>query len=143
MFTRKGIRNTLLTSAFLWISAQALHFEALSEDAGDSVIYGTYITLSMGNPGEDHPRDFYVSLGSKSGAKVGAKVEVMRRIATHDLMNRKLQKDMLFPIATLKIIHVEQNASIARLEKMMPEEATPAMTPRAVMVGDSVRLASK
>ena len=64
------------------------------------------------------------------------KIEVFRRQATHDLLSRKFQKDMAFPIVFLKVIHVEQNGAIARFEKMLPEEVIPVITFRAVMVGD-------
>ena len=139
---QKGLFKFWLPLLTLWLIFQALPLKALSDDSSDdSVIYGTYAAISMGNPGEVIRRDFYLTLGSKEGGKVGSRIEVYRKIPTHDLMARKLQKDMMFPIATLKIIHVEHTASIARLEKITAEETTPAITPRAVMVGDLVRLA--
>ena len=140
MFTRKGLRLAWLAGVAIAALIQVLPLSALSsDDLGESTVYGTYAALPMGNPGEVNRRDFYINIGSKEGLKVGSKVEVMRKIPTHDLLTRKLQKDMIFPIATLKVIHVEQTAAIARLERVVPEDNSPAITPRAVMVGDYVR----
>ena len=96
----------------------------------------------MGNPGEVPRKDFYINIGTNQGIKVGSNVEVLRKMPTFDLISKRLEKDMLFPIAKLKVIHVEQSGAIARLDKMLPEESTPMITPNAVMVGDSVRLAN-
>jgi hypothetical protein len=63
----------------------------------------------------------------------------MRKQATYDMTSQKLYKDIVFPVATLKVIHVESNAAIARLDKLASAEESPATTPRAVMVGDLVQ----
>jgi hypothetical protein len=138
VFARKGILKLWLTALAAVLIFQALPFRALGDE--DPYIYGTYGALSMGNPGETNQRDFYLTLGANQGVKVGAKVEVLRKIPTHNLLSKSLQKDMIFPIAMLRVIHVEQTAAIARVEKVYPEDATPAITPRAVMVGDVIRL---
>jgi hypothetical protein len=108
--------------------------------SSDYVVYSVYKELDLGNPGESPKKDFFVNIGSSQGVREGATLEVLRRISTYDLMTEKLYKDLLFPIARLKVIHVETNAAIARLEKMLPPDKTPALSPRAVMVGDSVRV---
>ena len=144
MFARNGFRS-LLTMTLIGVAVFQLCFQiwpmkALSaDDLNDSTVYGTFAPLAMGNPGEVVHRDFYLSIGSKNGLKVGSKVEVLRKVPTHDLLTRKLQKDMVFSIAVLKVIHVEQTASVARVEKLLGDDNSPAVSPRAVMVGDFVR----
>ncbi len=81
-------------------------------------------------------------MGTAQGLRVGSVLEVQRKTPTYDLSNQKLYKDVSFPIARLKVIHAESNASIARLEKMLPADKTPVISPNAVMVGDFVNRAN-
>lgn len=110
-------------------------------DASDYVIYSVFKGVDLGNPGEAPLKDYYVNMGTAQGVRNGSVLEVLRRTSSYDLMSEKLYKDVTFPIARLKVIHVESNAAIARLEKMLPADQTPAIHPNAVIVGDHVRLA--
>jgi hypothetical protein len=103
------------------------------------VVYSVYRGLDLGNPGETPLKDYFVNMGSAQGVREGMKLEVIRRVSTYDLASQKLYKDVSFPFATLKVIHVENNAAIARLDKLAPAEQTPTMSVRAIMVGDLVR----
>jgi hypothetical protein len=103
------------------------------------IVYSIYRALDLGNPGEVPQKDFFVNMGTRQGVRTGATLQVLRRTATYDLTSQKLYKDVQFPIAKLKVIHAEPNAAIARLDQMLPPEKTPAISPRAVMVGDLVR----
>jgi hypothetical protein len=109
-------------------------------NASDFIVYSVYKDLDLGNPGVVPHKDFYINMGSANGIHPGSVVEVVRKSSTYDLANQKLYKDVSFPIATLKVIHVETNAAIARLEKIYSAEKTPATSPRAVMVGDNIRV---
>jgi hypothetical protein len=109
--------------------------------ADDFTVYSVYNALDLGNPGEKPVKDFYVNMGRSHGVREGTILEVLRRTPTYDAVSEKLYKEVTFPIARLKVIHVEPTAAIARLEKMLPEEKTPAVNPRAVMVGDLVQIA--
>jgi hypothetical protein len=106
--------------------------------AADYVVYSVYKELDLGYPGETPQKDFYVNMGTTQGLRPGTMLKVYRRVSTYDLMSEKLYRDVSFPIARLKVIHAENNAAIARLEKMLPIASTPAFSPRAVMVGDLV-----
>lgn len=108
--------------------------------AAEGVVYSVATELHMGNPGEVNTKDFYVSLGQKHGVRKGSTLKVIRKNPSYDLEAKKLFKDVSFPIATLKVIHVENEVAIARLEKMFPKEETPVMLPPAVMVGDRVEV---
>jgi hypothetical protein len=107
--------------------------------AADFVVYSVYKGLDMGNPDEKPQKDYYVNMGSAQGLHAGSKLEVMRRVATYDLLSEKLYKDVTFPIAQMKVIHVENNAAICRLDKVLPPEKMPAVANPSVMVGDVVR----
>jgi hypothetical protein len=108
--------------------------------SADFVVYSVIKALDMGNPGEVPQKDYYVNMGTAHGLNDGATLEVVRKVPTYDLESQKLYKDISFPIATLKVIHVESNAAVARLEKMNPPEKTPVTSPMAVMIGDFVRV---
>jgi hypothetical protein len=111
--------------------------------AEDSTVYSVYNALDLGNPGEKPAKDFYVNIGRSRGVNEGTILEVSRRTPTYDTVSEKLYKEVTFPIARLRVIHVEPTAAIARLEKMLPEDKTPAINPRAVMVGDLVKIAGE
>jgi hypothetical protein len=111
--------------------------------ASDYIVYNVFRPLDLGEDesGGSRPKDFYVNMGSSNGVRSGTVLEVLRKVSTFDLSSQKLYKDVLLPVAKIKVIHVESNAAVARLEKLAPPELTPGISPRAVMVGDMVRLA--
>jgi hypothetical protein len=130
------MKNLNLVALF---TALTLPFTA---GAADFVVYSVYKPIDLGNPGEVPQKDFYVNMGSANGLHNGSSLDVIRKVATYDLLSEKLYKDISFPIARLKVIHVEQNAAVARLEQILPADKTPAIATRAVMVGDIVQIAS-
>ena len=112
--------------------------------AADFVVYSVYRGLDLGNPGEaPPPKDYFVNMGSAQGVREGTVLNVMRKVATYDLLSEKLYRDVTFPIAKIKVIHVENNAAIARLDRMLPTDKTPATNPFAIMIGDAVRASAE
>jgi hypothetical protein len=111
--------------------------------ASDKIVYSVYRGVDLGIPNEPTPKDFFVNMGSADGLKPGTTLDVFRKIPTYDVTQEKVYRDVTFPIAKLKVIHVEEDAAIARLERMLPLDQTPSLSPRAVMVGDYVRVGSK
>lgn len=109
--------------------------------ASDFVIYSIYQAVDLGDPKTPAQKDFYVNMGLAHGLREGMTVEVSRRVPTYDVLAEKLYQDVTFPIARMRIIHVESTAAVARLERMLPLDKTPAISPRAVMVGDLVKIA--
>jgi len=107
--------------------------------AEDHFVYNIFKPLMMGYPGEKDYRDFYLTLGSANGIKSGTKLEVYRKLSTYDQVNRSVLQDVMIPIAEIRVIHVEDRVSIARLEKMKVLDEIPAVQPFSVMIGDLVR----
>jgi hypothetical protein len=103
-------------------------------------VYSVYQGLSLGNAEEIPPKDFYMNMGSIHGVREGSILEVWRRTPTYDIQAEKFYRDVTFPIARVKVIHVEKTVSIARLEKFLAPQNTPTFTPKAIMVGDHVKL---
>lgn len=125
--------------ALLTVTVAIAALEAPRSLAADFVVYSVFKPLDLGNSNETPQKDFYVNMGSSQGVRVGASLDVLRRISTYDLLNEKLYQDVTFPIGRLKVIHVENNAAICRLEKILTSDQTPETNNRAVMVGDLVR----
>ncbi len=108
--------------------------------AAEFTVYSVYRPVDLGNAGEPQIKDFYINMGSNHGLRKGAVVNVYRKVASYDVANQKLYKDLTFAFAKMKVIHVEENAGIARVEQLLPLDQTPVTGPRAVMVGDIIRL---
>lgn len=126
------------TAILILTIAIALTSTVKTAHSANFVVYSVYKELDMGNPGEIIQKDYYLNMGSTDGLHKGSTVTVYRKISTYDLLSEKLYKDITFPIAKLKIIHVENNAAVARVESMVSGADTPALAPRAVMIGDLV-----
>jgi hypothetical protein len=126
----------LLFGAILFLG---ISLYSLSSLASEAMVYSVQKSFDLGAADEEMVKDYYLNVGQNQGINVGSMVEVARKVATYDLSNQKLYKDVTFPFAKLKVIHVEKDAAIARIEKLYPSDRTPTLTPRAVMVGDLVR----
>jgi hypothetical protein len=102
-------------------------------------IYGVHRPLSM-EDGAPVVRDYYIDAGLEQGLKSGQKIYVYRRLTTANGMTSEVQHDFLVKIAVLKLIHSEGNASIARLEQMLPNGSSAQVTPPTVIIGDLIGL---
>lgn len=134
----ESINNRYLIGVGILLFLSAVIWSPLGRTE-DFVVYSVNRPLDLGAPYPTPDKDFFITMGSIHGLKEGSTVEVYRKAPTFDLINQKLFKDMTFPIAKLKIIHVESNAAIARLDKMNAPEKTASISPRTVMVGDIVK----
>jgi len=108
--------------------------------AAESVVYSVYRPLDLGASTEPPPKDFFVNMGTGQGIRNGTVLTVFRRAATYDLLSEKLFREITFPIAKIKVIHTESGTAVARLDKMIPSDKAPGITPQAIMIGDLVRL---
>lgn len=107
--------------------------------AAEAVVYSVYKGVDLGEGFDPPQRDYYVNLGTQHGVREGSVLDVYRKLATYDLQTQKLFRDMVLPVGKLKVIHAEGQASIARLEGLVPSATGPSLSPRAVIVGDVVR----
>jgi hypothetical protein len=131
-FKKRPIAHFLLISLLI-TSATAVNGSA------EFVVYGIHQSVSLGNAGELAQKDYYINMGYLHGVRKGTVLEVMRRVPTFDLTNQKVNREMIFPFARIKVIHVESKSAIARLEKLLPAEEVPAAAPRAIIAGDVIR----
>ncbi len=103
----------------------------------EAVIYGVFSELDMGD-GIKPRTDYFINIGTQNGVKKGTTLKVYRTASTYDLQSRKLHQDITFPIALVKVIHAEGDTSVARIQKLLPKEETPIITPKGIMIGDIV-----
>lgn len=127
LFAVIAIAGTILLFPTKWVNAE------------EAMIYNVYRPIDMGEPGEKPLKDFYISAGAGAGLRVGSVLEVYRRSSTYDLVNSRVHQQMSYPIAKVKIIHVEDQIAIARLDSMASQDKNPLIQPQYVMVGDFVR----
>lgn len=125
---------------FLIIAMLAL--TSLSAHAEGHQVFGVKSDFPM-TDGQPLFRDVYVNLGTNQGIKTGSILEAFRTMTTVDEINQRVGKNISFKIARLKVIHAEGDVAVARVEKMMPPEATPTGTYTNVVVGDQVEIAGK
>src|SRR3954447_25738728 len=104
----------------------------------DHSIYSIYQALNLGNSDEVNQKDFYVNMGSSQGVSRGDKLQGYRHAPTFDLVAQQVYREVTFPIAVIKVIHVEPDVSIARLERFLPPDQRATISPKAIMVGDLV-----
>lgn len=108
--------------------------------AEEAMVYNVYRPIDMGDPGGEKPlKDYYISAGTGAGLHVGSMLDVYRRVSTYDLVNSRVHQQMSYPIAKVKVIHVEDQVAIARLDSLVHPEKNPIIQPPSVMVGDFVR----
>lgn len=130
-FVSKVFKGLGLTLALSW---------APYSRAADAIIYSVLRPIILDDSqAADALKDYYTTAGKKDGVKAGTILEVTRKTPTYNLQTERVYKDIRVPFARLKVIHVEEEASIARLEELYKPEQTPLLQPRAVIVGDLVQ----
>ncbi len=103
--------------------------------AKDVVVFDVRRQVSL-NPDKRPPQDFFINAGSEIGLKEGMLVVVNRRQTLYDSYQNKSVGDLVVPVAQIRIIHVQNSISVARLEKMVDRRYLPSLDFDAVMVGD-------
>jgi len=109
--------------------------------AKDVTVFDVRRPLAM-DDSQHTPKDFYINAGSNDGMKVGMIVAVQRRQALYDVYQNKSPGDLVVMVGQLRIIHVQAEISVARLESITKNDESPAVDFDAVMVGDKVDLSS-
>jgi hypothetical protein len=138
---KKQIRNTLALT-ILAIASSAVATMPKANAEANYRVYGIRTDFPMQD--DQHVlKDFYITMGSSQGVKVGTQLDVYRSVPTSDEMNQKNAQNITFKIAHLKVIHVENSVAVARLLDMTPSKDTPNGIYANVMVGDAVEVSRK
>lgn len=109
--------------------------------AKDVTVFDVRRPLAMEND-ENPPKDYFFNAGASEGLKKGMLVTVTRRQALYDQYLNKSPGDLVVAVGQLRIIHVQPDMSVARLEIMQNRANSPNVEFEAVMVGDKIDLSS-
>ena len=109
--------------------------------AKDATVFDVRRPIAMEND-EKPPKDYYINAGANDGLKAGMIVTVERRQSLYDPYQNKSPGDLVVTVGQLRLIHVQGDMSVARLENIDGRQNLPTIEFEAVMVGDKVDLAS-
>jgi hypothetical protein len=104
------------------------------------IIYNISQDLPMGEEGEIIKKNYYVSMGKLQGIDKGAILDVHRAVSVIDPYKSKNRYNYKIKIGEVKIIHTEENTSIAAMSKIEKGEDTPVFEVDNLMIGDSVTI---
>ncbi len=116
--------------------SSALMPRALGEEFS---VYQVYRPINLGEVEQAPPKDIFINMGTENGVKRGNTLDVYRKISSFDNLTQKHMGDHLIPVGRVKVIHVDERSSIARLDKFVSINEEPAMLPQAIMIGDVVK----
>ncbi len=109
--------------------------------AKEATVFDERRPLAMEN-NQVLPKDYYIDAGSNDGLKVGVVLTIYRRQTLYDVYQNKSPGDLVVEVGNLRIIHVQGDISVARLEDLHKHDDYPNVDFDAIMVGDRVDISS-
>ena len=86
-------------------------------------------------------KDFYLNAGSEMGLKKGVIVTVHRRVPLYNTVTNSSAGDLQLDVAKLKVIHVQNRLSVARLvNESKKNNDDPILEDPYILIGDRVDL---
>lgn len=86
--------------------------------------------------------DYYLNAGNDLGIKPGTTFVLYRRVNVIDRLGTNQGRELSLPVGKIKIIYVAKDLSVARVEKLEENKATPIVEFRGVMLGDLINVGS-
>lgn len=117
------------------------NFITFSAFAKDVTVFDVRRPIAMQND-EQQEKDYYINAGAADGLKAGVTVLVSRRHALYDQYQSKSPGDLVVVVGQLKIIYVQEDISVARLEKIYDRSELPTLEFDTIMMGDKVDLST-
>jgi len=109
--------------------------------AKEATVFDERRPLAMEND-QVLPKDYYINAGSNDGLKVGVVMTVFRHQTLYDVYQNKSPGDLVVAVGELRVIHVQGDIAVARLEDLHKHDDYPNVEFDAVMVGDKVDLST-
>ena len=127
-----------LTKTFM---LAALFFQLHTANASNFLIYSVMQEVPMGD-GIEPKKNYYINIGKNQGTKIGSILDVYRTITQSDPYETKKRYDYNVKIGELKIIHQDDDASIAIIKSFKDGEETPVLDVQNFMIGDLVKVST-
>lgn len=106
--------------------------------AKDYIIYSVVQDLPMGEENEIIKKNYYINMGNNQGLETGSVLDVFRVISRLDPYETKKRYNYKVKIGEVKVLHTEDESSIATLQKISQSASTPLFEIPALMIGDRV-----
>lgn len=87
-------------------------------------------------------KDFYLNGGIEMGLKKGVILTVQRRVPLYNTLTNSSAGDLNIEVAKIKIIHVQNRLSVARLLNEPSRAEIPILEDSFILIGDRVDLGS-
>ncbi len=91
---------------------------------------------------EKPQKDFYLNAGVEMGLKKGVTLNVQRRVPLYNTVTNSSAGDLQLHVAKIKIIHVQNRLSVARLVNENTPMDLPILEDSYILIGDRVDLGS-
>lgn len=117
---------------FIFILSTTLSF------ARDRVIFSVSKDIPMGFDNEVIRTNYYVDIGKDQGVLEGTKLDVYRVISKQNPYDNRKRVNYKVKVGILKVLHAEENASIAILDSKRTTPDDPILEVEAFMIGDFV-----
>lgn len=124
-----------------WIVVSVLLAISSTVFANDIVIFDVKKSLPMSNTSTTY-LDYYINAGTDAGFKEGMVLTVVRRKALYDSYQNTSIGDLKIPVGDLKIIYVQKDVSVARIDNIFSRENLPVLDVEYILVGDQVDVSS-
>lgn len=118
-------------------------FTASMSFAKDYIIFSISQDLPMGDSENKPKKNFYINMGAQQGIKEGSLLDVYRIISRLDPYENKKRYNYKVKIGEVKVLHAEENSSIAMLHELRMDEDHPLFEIGNFMIGDHVNVKLK
>jgi hypothetical protein len=107
--------------------------------AGNARVIGLRRELGLTRADADSaPQDIVLNAGYKQGISQGMVLEVARKVPILDPYKDNQQSELTVKFASIRVVHVEDELSVARLERTETIRSGVGVGVRGVLVGDYV-----
>ena len=116
------------------VLAQGIH-------AAEVIIFDSRRPIAMSEK-EKPFKDYYLNAGAEMGLKKGVVLLVQRRVPLYNTLTNSSAGDLQIQVAKIKIIHVQNRLSVARLVSESSRDELPVLEDPFILIGDHVDLGS-
>lgn len=109
--------------------------------ANEVIIFDCRRPIAMSDK-EKPLKDFYINAGVEMGLKKGVILSVQRRVPLYNTLTNSSAGDLQIQVGRLKLVHVQNRLSVARLVNESTKEELPILEDPYILIGDRIDLGS-